>query len=162
MSPIFQKLLLSLTILFLLAVVIVPAFMIIEEGTKPDVAVAMYISMFPPVSDTSPADLLGHSFVRSAGGNVTMLPAKDVSARGYQIGTTVNIIYLGGRDDAKLDSIVILVQKSGGQAFRQSYAKPTVNEKYPFPNMGTDGLDNILVTGTFRDGSEQILLMTEV
>jgi hypothetical protein len=161
-SPILQKLLLGLTILLLVLVIAIPVSIILGSASKPNIATAMYISMFPQVANNNPEPLLGHSFIRSADGNVTLLPAKAVSVRGFQVGNTVNVIYMGGRDDAKLDTLGILVRKSSGPAIRQTYQKPTLNQKYPFPNMGTDGLDDILVTGTFTDGSQQILLMTEV
>jgi hypothetical protein len=162
MSPLFQKLLLGFTIVLLVLAIGIPASMILAGSPKTDLASALYVSMFPDVADNNPTPLLGHSFIRSAGGNLTLMPAKRVSVRGYQVGNTVNVMYLGGLDDPELSSLDILVHKSGGQALLQKYPKPTLNRKYTYPNMGTAGLDDILVTGTFTDGSQQILLMTEV
>jgi hypothetical protein len=161
MSPILQKLLLGCTILLLVLVIAVPVSMILGSAPKQNLATEMYVSMFPQVANDNPEPLLGHSYIMSDG-NVTLLPVKDVKVRGFQVGNTVNVIYMGGRDDAMLGSLTILIRKSTGAALRQTYPKPALNSRYSYPNMGTAGLDDIAVTGTFSDGSQQILLMTEV
>ena len=99
------------------------------------------------------------SFIVLPDGSLTLLEAKDVTVRGYLINNIARIIYLGGRDDAKLNSLDIQLRNSGELVLQQLLPKPTVNQQFTFTNVGGDnGPDQIIVIGNFKDNSQQILL----
>ena len=54
------------------------------------------------------------SFIVLPDGSLTLLEAKDVTVRGYLINNIARIIYLGGRDDAKLNSLDIQLRNFRG------------------------------------------------
>ncbi len=157
----FQKVALAFTIGVLVLVIALPVFHIVGNPSKQDTVAQMYVSMFPQVGENN-AEALLDSFITAPDGSLTLLPAKDISVRGYLIGTTVRIIYLGGRDDALLSSIGIFIHRSGGQVLEQMHPKPELDEQYTFTNLGNPGPDEILVLGIFTDQSQQVLLTTSV
>ena len=119
----FQKVALAFTIGVLVLVIALPVFHIVGNPSKQDTVAQMYVSMFPQVGENN-AEALLDSFITAPDGSLTLLPAKDISVRGYLIGTTVRIIYLGGRDDALLSSIGIFIHRSGDRFLSRCTQNP--------------------------------------
>jgi hypothetical protein len=158
----FQKIFIGFTVVLLIVVIAVPAYHIINHSQGQDLTVQMYVSMFPELASNNPEAMVD-SFIVLPDGSLTLLPAKDVSVHGYLIDNTARIIYLGGRDDAELTSINIQLRNSGQFVQNQMLPKPTINQQYTFPNVGgARGPDEIIVVGTFKDTSQQILLTASI
>lgn len=103
------------------------------------------------------------SFILLPDGSLTLFAAKNVAVRGYLIGNTARIIYLGGKDDAELISLDIQLRNSGELVLHQMLPKPTVNQQFTYSNVGgANGPDEIIVIGNFKDNSQQILLTSSV
>jgi hypothetical protein len=157
----FQKLFIGFSVVLLILVIAVPVYHILNHSQGPDLTVQMYVSMFPELANNNPEALVD-SFILSPDGSLTLLAAKDVSVRGYLIGNTAKIMYMGGRDDAELTSLNIQLRKSGKLVLNQTHPKPSINQQFTFQNVGANGPDEIIVIGNFRDNSQQILLTASV
>jgi hypothetical protein len=158
----FQKIFIGFTVVLLIVVIVVPAYHILNHSQGQDLTVQMYVSMFPELASNNPEAMVD-SFIVLPDGSLTLLAAKNVVVRGYLIGNTARIIYLGGKDDAELTSLNIQLRNSGELVLHQLLPKPTINQQYTFPNVGgANGPDEIIVIGNFKDTSQQILLTASI
>ncbi len=133
----FQKIFIGFTVVLLIVVIAVPVYHILNHTPGQNLSVQMYVSMFPELASNNPEAMVD-SFIVLPDGSLTLLEAKDVTVRGYLINNIARIIYLGGRDDAKLNSLDIQLRNSGELVLQQLLPKPTVNQQFTFTNVGGD------------------------
>ena len=86
---------------------------------------------------------------------------KQVTVSGYQVGDKVIFTYEGGPDDKLLVALTFRLTDSVTLATSLfPYGKPAIDQKYTFTTGDTD-LMTIQVNGTFSDGTQQVLLLTQ-
>ena len=158
----FQKFFIGFTIILLVLVIAVPVYHILNHSTGQIFPCRCIVSMFPELVSNNPEAMVD-SFIQLPDGSLTLLTAKNVVVRGYLIGNTARIIYLGGRDDSELTSLNVQARKSAEIVLNKIIPKPTINQQFTYPNVGgANGADEIIVIGNFRDTSHQILLTASV
>ena len=156
-----QEITLAGALIVLVMVTIYPVLHLMAPVPVSDPGSKGYVTLVPPLTDNNPEAGLT-SFIAAPNGSEILLPAKAVTVRGFLVGSTARIIYLGGRDNAQLSGLDIVLYQSGAPVLQQSYPKPAVNQQYSFPDMGTPGPDEIEVLGSFGDRSQQVLLTASV
>jgi hypothetical protein len=70
---------------------------------------------------------------------------------------TIYVTYQGGQDAAKLTSLKVVINNHDPVIWNS----PKIGESRAFRE-GTSGKDNIVVTGTFSDGSTQVVMDTNL
>jgi len=102
------------------------------------------------------------SFVFGMGSNVKKTYV--VSATASQQGSNIVVTYQGGPDHQSVDSLTIggnVTSCSGGGISGTTDSTPAVGDTYTCDGGGS-GQDHVIVTATFVDGTQQVILDTYV
>jgi len=97
-------------------------------------------------------------FVFGMAGDVQSTKSIGVTAK--QNGDDVIVTYMGGPDHASLTGLAVTItcgNTSGTGCTADTNLGTTVGASYTYPGAGTPDQDRVLVTGTFGDGSSQVI-----
>jgi hypothetical protein len=92
----------------------------------------------------------------------TSLPEKNVDVSAEQSGNDIIVKYTGGASAADLASINIRIVNANNAVVEETETSPVIGQRYTFPYIGTFDPDLVTVKGTFKDGTEKLLLQKNV
>ena len=101
---------------------------------------------------------------------ITAMPATTSTTRvpmainvtASKSGSEIDIQYNGGTGAADLTNLQVHIYNHNGDSVSRTITGPMVGTVYRFLYIGTLNADRVNVVGTFQDGSQQTVLLTDV
>jgi len=123
---------------------------------KNDDAVSPVIGVILMVAITVILAAVIAAFVFGMAGNIQK--TKVVAATAQQTGTNISVTWQGGADNGACSTFNITVAGAMAIPLWTSQAQPCQVGRSVQVNGGTAGQDHVVVTATFNDGSQQVIL----
>jgi flagellin-like protein len=102
------------------------------------------------------------AFVFGMAGSVTK--TKTVAATAKQVGNDIILTWQGGQDNAYVSFYNVTIRDlyQRPSPLQATGFPPIVGNSTPFPNLGTNANDHVVVAAVFSDGNTQVILDTYV
>jgi hypothetical protein len=81
----------------------------------------------------------------------------DVTA--WKTDTSVIVQYNGGSNAANLVALKVQIDNQNGQVVKRDFLSPAIGQQYEFPYQGMVDVRTVNVIATYRDGTQQTVLM---